>query len=79
MRKCANLKCLTLLEEAERVNKKYCSNSCKNKVNNNIDKSASSWEEVLNAYNELPFEPFIPFPKWLKENYLPPKTKKITL
>jgi hypothetical protein len=35
-----------------------------------------TWDKIMDRYNELPSEPFIPFPRWLKENYYPPRIIK---
>ena len=34
------------------------------------------WDKVLDKYDELPKETFVPFPKWLEENYYPPRIIK---
>jgi hypothetical protein len=77
IRKCFNPKCATIIPISERANKKFCSETCKNKAHNQINKKGMfTWDKILDKYNELPSEPFIPFPKWLKENYYPPRIIK---
>jgi hypothetical protein len=77
IRKCANARCADIIGSEERANKKFCSKDCKNKANNdNNKKGRITWDKILDRYNDLPSEPFIPFPKWLKENYYPPRIIK---
>ena len=77
IRKCANPKCSEIIGVLERPNKKYCSLDCKNKKHNDTNsKKNISWDKVLDKYNELPTEAFIPFPRWLKDNYYPPREIK---
>jgi hypothetical protein len=78
IRKCANPKCSELIGVLERPNKKYCSLECKNKTHNDRNsKNNMSWAKVLDKYHDLPSEPFVPFPRWLEQNYYPPKEIKI--
>jgi predicted nucleic acid-binding Zn ribbon protein len=81
IRKCANPRCAKLIPASERPNKKYCSEDCKNKTNNDKNsKKNMNWDKILDRYSDLPNEPFIPFSKWLKESYYTPreiKQKKI--
>jgi hypothetical protein len=83
IKKCANPTCADIIGRLERPNKKFCSQECKTRYHNdNSKKGVVTWEKILDNYKDLPSEPFIPFPKWLKENYYPPrviKQKKITL
>ncbi len=77
IRKCANPRCPDIIGTTERPNKKYCSDNCKNKAHNDRNsKKNTSWAKVLNKYDELPKETFVPFPKWLEENYYPPREIK---
>jgi hypothetical protein len=77
IRKCANPKCPDIIGLAERPNKKFCSPYCKTQAHNNtIKKGVITWDKILEKYAELPSEPFIPFPKWLQENYYPPRIIK---
>ena len=78
IRKCANNKCAKIIGVFERPNKKYCSEKCKNKANNNNNsKDNRKWESVFEKYNNLPSETFIAFPRWLSDNYYPPREIKI--
>lgn len=83
IRKCANPRCSDIIGISERPNKKYCSQGCKtNAHNDKLKKGTTTWDKILDKYSEMPTEIFVPFPKWLKENYYPPriiKQKKITL
>lgn len=77
IRKCFNSKCANLIGVSERPNKKFCSEACKNKAHNEESKKGKlTWDKVLEWYDNLPSETFIPFPKWLKENYYPPRIIK---
>jgi hypothetical protein len=77
IRKCANPMCADIIGTSERPNKKFCSKDCKNKAHNlNSKKGSFDWDKVLDKYDELPKETFVPFPKWLKENYYPPRIIK---
>ena len=77
IRKCANPMCADIIGTSERPNKKFCSKDCKNKAHNLDSKKGSfDWDKVLDKYDELPKETFVPFPKWLKENYYPPRVIK---
>jgi hypothetical protein len=77
IRKCANPKCADIIGISERPNKKFCSVECKTKAYNETQKKGEvTWDKILEKYNELPSELFIPFPKWLKENYYPPRIIK---
>jgi hypothetical protein len=69
--------CADIIGTSERPNKKFCSKDCKNKAHNlNSKKGSFDWDKVLDKYDELPKETFVPFPKWLKENYYPPRIIK---
>lgn len=77
IRKCANPKCSDIIGIKERPNKKFCSKNCKTQAHNEKSKKVFiSWDKVLDRYDELPKETFVPFPKWLKENYYPPRIIK---
>lgn len=77
IRKCANPRCADIIGRLERPNKKFCSIECKTQFHNHIlKKGVVTWDKIMDRYNELPSEPFIPFPKWLKENYYPPRIIK---
>lgn len=77
IRKCANPRCADIIGLSERPNKKFCSQNCKYKAHNDSTKKGQiTWDKILDKYNDLPTEPFIPFPKWLKENYYPPRIIK---
>jgi hypothetical protein len=77
IRKCANPRCANTIGVSERANKKFCSEDCKNKAHNDKNKKGKiSWDKILDEYNDMPSEPFIPFPKWLKENYYTPRKIK---
>ena len=77
IRKCANPKCADIIGIKERPNKKFCSQECKTKVHNDRNsKKNISWDKIFDRYNDLPSEPFIPFPRWLKENYYIPREIK---
>lgn len=77
IRKCANTRCADIIGSNERVDKKYCSKLCKSKVHNDKNKKGRvTWENILEKYEDLPSETFVPFPKWLKENYYPPRLIK---
>ena len=77
IRKCANPMCADIIGTSERPNKKFCSKDCKNKAHNlNSKKGSFDWDKVLDKYDELPKETLVPFPKWLKENYYPPRVIK---
>ena len=77
IRKCFNPRCAEIIDKEERPNKKFCSQDCKNKTHNdNKRKGNFTWDKVLEKYNDLPSEPFIAFPRWLKENYYPPREIK---
>ena len=77
IRKCANPMCADIIGTSERPNKKFCTKDCKNKAHNlNSKKGSFDWDKVLDKYDELPKETFVPFPKWLKENYYPPRIIK---
>jgi hypothetical protein len=77
IRKCANPKCADIIGIKERPNKKFCSQECKTKAHNFTNKKGIvTWDKILDNYNELPNEPFIAFPRWLKENYYPPRIIK---
>ena len=77
IRKCANPKCADIIGISERPNKKVCSIECKTKAHNNSQKKGQvTWDKILDNYADLPSETFIPFPKWLKENYHPPRIIK---
>lgn len=77
IKKCANPKCADIIGLSERKDKKFCSKECKTKVHNEKNKiDNSNWDKVLDKYGDLPIEPFIPFPRWLKENYYPPRIIK---
>jgi hypothetical protein len=77
IRKCFNPKCANIIGISERPNKKFCTENCKNKAHNQLNKKGMvTWNKILDKYEELPTEIFIPFPKWLKENYYPPRIIK---
>lgn len=77
IRKCANPRCSDIIGTMERPNKKFCSQECKTQAHNDTQKKGQvTWDKILERYNELPSEPFVPFPKWLKENYYPPRIIK---
>jgi hypothetical protein len=77
IRKCANSKCATVIPASERANKKFCSETCKNRAHNEDNKKGKiTWDKILDKYDDLPSEVFIPFPKWLKDNYYPPRIIK---
>lgn len=77
IRKCANPKCSDTISTWERPNKKYCSTECKTQAHNNrFKKGVITWDKILDRYADLPNETFIPFPKWLKDNYYPPRIIK---
>ena len=77
IRKCANPRCADIIGISERPNKKFCSQECKTKAHNDTHKKGQvTWDKILDRYNDLPSEPFIPFPKWLKQNYHPPRIVK---
>lgn len=77
IRKCANPKCADIIGSFERPNKKFCSQECKTRLHNdNSNKRIVTWDKILERYSDLPSEIFIPFPKWLKENYYPPRIIK---
>jgi hypothetical protein len=77
IRKCANPMCADIIGVSERPNKKYCSQDCKNKAHNsNSKKGVVTWDSILENYEGLSSETFVPFPKWLKENYYPPRIIK---
>jgi hypothetical protein len=77
IRKCANPRCSDVISITERPNKKFCSQECKTQANNDkVKKGLITWDEVFDRYDELPKETFVPFPKWLKENYYPPRIIK---
>lgn len=77
IRKCANPRCSDIIGISERPNKKYCSEDCKNKAHNDRNsKKNLSWDKILDKYADLPNDSFIPFPKWLEENYYPPRIIK---
>jgi len=77
IRKCANPMCADIIGTSERPNKKFCSKDCKNKAHNlNSKKGNISWDKVLDKYDELPKETFVSLPKFLKENYYPPRIIK---
>jgi hypothetical protein len=77
IRKCANPRCSDIIGTAERPNKKFCSKDCKTQAHNDkFKKGVITWDKVLDRYDELPKETFIPLPKWLKENYYPPRIIK---
>jgi hypothetical protein len=77
IRKCFSSKCANMIGVSERPNKKFCSKDCKNKSHNEDKKKGMmTWEKVLDSYENLPIENFIAFPKWLKENYYPPRIIK---
>ena len=77
IRKCANPKCSDIIGTLERPNKKYCSEDCKNQAHNSKNKKGLiTWDKVLDKYDELPKEEFVSLPKWLKENYYPPRIIK---
>jgi hypothetical protein len=81
IRKCGNPKCADIIGISERPNKKFCNVNCKTQAHNSeFKKGVVTWDKILDKYNDLPSEPFVPFPRWLKENYYPPriiKQKKI--
>jgi hypothetical protein len=77
IRKCANPRCSDIIGTTERPNKKFCSQECKTKAHNDTNKKGQvTWDKILDRYNDLPSEPFIPFPRWLKENYYSPRIIK---
>jgi hypothetical protein len=77
IRKCANPMCADIIGTSERPNKKFCSQDCKNKAHNlNSKKGAITWDKVLDKYDELPKENPVSLPKFLKENYYPPRIIK---
>jgi hypothetical protein len=77
IRKCANPMCADIIGTSERPNKKFCSKDCKNKAHNlNSKKGAITWDKVLDKYDELPKENPVSLPKFLKENYYPPRIIK---
>lgn len=77
IRKCANSKCATVIPASERANKKFCSETCKNRAHNEDNKKGKvTWDKILDKYNDLPSEVFIPLLKWLKDNYYPPRIIK---
>jgi len=77
IRKCANPKCSEIIGISERPNKKFCSQDCKNKSHNlNSKKGVITWDKVLDKYDELPKENPVSLPKFLKENYYPPRIIK---
>lgn len=77
IRKCFNPKCSNIIGVSERPNKKFCSENCKNKAHNQINKKGIlNWDKILDRYDELPKETFVPFTKWLEENYYPPRIIK---
>ncbi len=77
IRKCANPRCSDIIGSTERPNKKFCSQDCKTQTHNDRNsKKNLSWAKVLDKYNDLPSEPFVPFPKWLEQNYYPPREIK---
>jgi hypothetical protein len=77
IRKCAYPKCADIIGISERRDKKFCSKECKTRAHNDsLKKGKMTWQTVLDAYDDLPSEPFIAFPKWLNENYYPPRIIK---
>jgi hypothetical protein len=77
IRKCANPRCADIIGISERPNKKFCSVDCKTKAHNDTHRKGQvTWDKILDNYNELSSEAFITFPKWLKENYYPPRIIK---
>jgi hypothetical protein len=77
IRKCFNPKCANIIPVTERPNKKFCSENCKNKAHNQINKKGMlTWDKVLDAYDELPKEKVVPLQEFLKENYYPPRKIK---
>ena len=77
IRKCANPMCADIIGTSERPNKKFCSQDCKNKAHNlNSKKGAITWDKILDKYDELPKENPVSLPKFLKENYYPPRIIK---
>ena len=77
IRKCANPMCADIIGTSERPNKKFCSQDCKNKSHNlNSKKGVITWDKVLDKYDELPKENPVSLPKFLKENYYPPRIIK---
>jgi hypothetical protein len=77
IRKCANPMCSDIIGTSERPNKKFCSQDCKNKAHNlNSKKGVITWDKVLDKYDELPKETPVSLPKFLKENYYPPRIIK---
>lgn len=79
IRKCANARCADIIGIDERPNKKYCSESCKNKANNDKNKKGRiTWDSIIEKYDGSTSETFNPIAlhKWLKENYYPPRIIK---
>jgi hypothetical protein len=81
IRKCANPKCADIVGSFERTNKKYCSVECKTRFHNDsIKKGVVTWDKImdkyLDKYDDMPTDIFHSLPKWLKENYYPPRIIK---
>jgi hypothetical protein len=77
IRKCANSKCATVIPASERANKKFCSETCKNRAHNEDNKKGKvTWNKILDKYYAQPKESFLSLDKWLEQNYYPPRIIK---
>ena len=58
IRKCFNPKCANIIGVKERPNKKFCSENCKNKSHNQINKKGMfTWDKILDKYIETIIRP----------------------